>query len=143
MDAGDTFANDNLKLWLWGTPIANIADNAASAPLTNLYLSLHTANPGTNGDQTTNEISYTGYARKAVPRSSSGFAISGKVATLAALVAFDQMTGGAGGTATYMILGTASSGAGKIVARGAISPQLLITTGVTPELNTSSQITLG
>src|SRR5262245_35265390 len=51
----NTFDNDLLKLIFNATPIANIADNAATSPLTNLYLSLHTADPGAGGNQTTNE----------------------------------------------------------------------------------------
>lgn len=40
-----------------------------------LYAHLHTADPGLNGTSSTNEISYTGYARVAVDRSGSGFTI--------------------------------------------------------------------
>ena len=54
------FANELLKLIFNGTPIANIADNAASSPITNWELSLHTALP-TSG-QNHNEVTYTGYA---------------------------------------------------------------------------------
>ena len=36
---GSTFSNDLLKLIFNATAIANIADNAASGPLTNLYVS--------------------------------------------------------------------------------------------------------
>ena len=39
--------------------------------ITNLYVSLHTADPGEAGDQTTSEATYTGYARIAVVRSGS------------------------------------------------------------------------
>ena len=70
MSKGNTFENDILKLIFNATAIANIADNAASSPLTNLYASLHTADPGEAGDQTTNETSYTSYARVAVARTS-------------------------------------------------------------------------
>lgn len=65
MSKGNTFENDWLLLIFNATAIANIADNAASAPLTNLYVSLHTADPGEAGDQTTNEAAYTSYARVA------------------------------------------------------------------------------
>jgi hypothetical protein len=83
MPKGTQFSNDFLKLVLNGTAIANIADNAGSSPLTNLYLALHTADPGVGGSQTTSEASYTGYARVAVPRSTSGFtAASGGVSSL-------------------------------------------------------------
>ncbi len=46
MSKGNTFENDLLKLIFNATAIANIADNAGSSPLTNLYVSLHTADPG-------------------------------------------------------------------------------------------------
>lgn len=46
---GDTFENDVLKLIFNGTAIANLADNAASSPLTNLEVSLHTADPTDSG----------------------------------------------------------------------------------------------
>ena len=49
---GSTFDNDLLKLIFNGTTIANIADNAVSSPLTNLYVSLHTATPAAGGSQT-------------------------------------------------------------------------------------------
>src|SRR6266403_2144335 len=65
MSKSNTFENDCLKLVFNGTAIANIADNAASSPLTNLYLSLHTADPGEAGVQTTNECAYTAYPRQA------------------------------------------------------------------------------
>ncbi|NRA03267.1 MAG: hypothetical protein HRU00_11785, partial [Myxococcales bacterium] len=38
-----------------------------------LYMSLHTSDPGEAGDQTTNEIVYTSYARKDVPRTAGGW----------------------------------------------------------------------
>ena len=65
-----TWVNDYLKLLFQGTAVANIADNAAASPLTNLYAALHTADPGAAGNQTTSEASYSGYARVAVARTS-------------------------------------------------------------------------
>ncbi|MGH8275369.1 MAG: phage tail fiber protein, partial [Steroidobacteraceae bacterium] len=38
---------------------ANIADNTATSPLTNLYVSLHDLDPGDAGSQTTSETAYT------------------------------------------------------------------------------------
>ncbi len=64
MSKGNTYENDILKLTFNATAIANIADNAAASPLTNLQMSLHTADPGEAGDQTTNEIAYTSYASR-------------------------------------------------------------------------------
>ena len=137
---GSTFDNDWLKLTLNATAIANIADNAASSPLTNVYLALHTADPGAGGSQTTNEATYTSYARVAVARSGSGWTVSGSSATLTSLVAFPTATGGSE-TETYFSVGTASSGAGKILYRGPITPNIAVSNGVTPELTTGTTIT--
>jgi hypothetical protein len=46
MSKGNTFENDLLKLIFNATAIANLADNASSSPFTNLYVSLHTSDPG-------------------------------------------------------------------------------------------------
>ena len=88
MSAGNTFENDLLKLIFNGTAIANIADNAAASPLTSLYVSLHTGDPGEAGSQTTNEAAYTSYARVAVARSGVGWTVSGSTVTNAALIQF-------------------------------------------------------
>src|SRR5262245_23526144 len=88
---GDTFANDLLKLLLNNTAIAGIADPAASGNITTFYWSLHTADPQT-GNQTTNEVAYTGYtgatARVSAARSSAGFTIVTEVANPTANVDF-------------------------------------------------------
>lgn len=135
-----TFDNDLLKLIFNATAIANIADNAASSPLTNLYLSLHTADPGVGGSQTTNEAAYTSYARVAVARSSGGFTVSTNTVVLAALAAFPAASGGSE-TETWFAVGTASSGTGKILYRGPITPNIVVSTGVTPQLTTGTTIT--
>lgn len=141
MSLGNTFENDLMKLIFTATAIANIADNAASSPFTNLYLSLHTADPGEAGDQTTNECAYTSYARVAVARSGSGWTVTNNQATPAANIDFPACTGGTE-TATYAAVGTAASGGGKILVSGAIAPSISISSGVTPRLTTSSAISL-
>jgi hypothetical protein len=135
-----TFDNDLLKLILNGTAIVGIADNAASAPLTNLYVSLHTADPGAGGSQTTSEAAYTGYARQAVLRTSAGFTVSGTSATLTATVTFPAATGGSE-TETFAAFGTASTGTGKILYRGPITPSLSVSTSVAPQLTTGTTVT--
>lgn len=138
---GNTFSNDLLKLILNATAIANIADNAASSPLTNLYFSLHTASPGAAGTQTTNEAAYTSYARVAVARTTSGFtASSSQSSSPVATVGFPAATGGSE-TETYAGLGTASSGAGKLLYFGTVTPNIVVSNGVTPQLTTASTIT--
>lgn len=140
MSKGNTFENDLLKLIFQGTAIANVADNASSSPLTNLHLSLHTADPGEAGSQTTNETSYTGYARVAVARTSSGFTISNNEVTLAANTDFGACTGGTA-TITHFGIGTASTGTGKLLYKGALSPSISVASGVTPRINSGVIVT--
>ncbi len=141
MSKSNTFENDLLKLIFNGTAIANLADNAAASPLTNLYVSLHTADPGEAGDQTTSEIAYTGYARVAVARTSGGWTVTANSVSPTSPIEFGEMTGGAGGTATYAAIGTAQTGTGKILYSGALSPTIAVALGVIPRIKTTSTIT--
>ena len=140
MSKGNTFENDLLELIFNGTAIANLADNAATGPLTDLYLALHTADPGEDGDQTTNECAYTGYARVAVARTSGGWTVTANIVSPVANTDFPAATGGTE-TATHLSIGTASTGTGKILYSGAITPNISISTGVTPRIGTGSTIT--
>lgn len=141
MPKSAAFENDILKLIFHGTAIANIADNAAASPLTNLYISLHTADPGAAGNQTTNECTYTGYARVDLLRSSGGFAVNSNVVTPVSSITFPQASAGSE-TATYLAVGMQDTGgAGKILFYGTLSPTIAITTGVIPELTTDTTIT--
>ena len=132
MSKGNTFENDFLKLIFNATAIANIADNAASSPLTNLYVSLHTADPGEAGDQTTSETSYTSYARVAVSRNSGGWTVSGNAVSNTALIQFPQCTGGTA-TITHFAVGTASSSTGKVLYKGALTSSLAVSSGIQPQ----------
>lgn len=137
---GNTFENDLLKLIFNATAIANIADNAATSPLTNLYMSLHTSDPGEAGDQTTNEITYTSYARKDVLRTSGGWTVTGSSVSPAANIDFAAGTGGSG-TATHAAVGTLVSGTGKVLYKGTVTPNIVCGDGVTPRLTTASTVT--
>jgi hypothetical protein len=134
------YANSLLKLIFNGTAFANMADNAASSPFTNLYVSLHTASPTATGNQTTNEAAYTSYARVAVARTSGGWNVVNNSVTPVATVTFPAASGGSE-TETYFGVGTSASGAGHLLYFGAISPTIPVTTGVIPELTTGSTIT--
>jgi hypothetical protein len=136
-----TFENDWLKLIFNATAIANIADNASAAPLTNLYLSLHTADPGVGGSQTTNEATYGSYARVAVARNSGGFTVSSNSCVLASPATFTTPSSGAGEVEAFFAIGTAVSGAGKILYRGPITPSITIAVGTPPQLTTGTTIT--
>ena len=140
MSKGDTFENDFVKLIFNGTAIANIADNAATSPLTQLFLSLHTADPGEAGSQTTSEATYTGYARVGVNRNSGGFSITTNAVTLVANTDFGACTAGTN-TITHFAIGTAASGAGKVLYKGALSPTISVTSGVTPRILSGTIVT--
>ena len=141
MSKSNAFETDLLGLIFNGTAISTIADNAASTPLTNLYLALHTADPGEAGNQSTSEISYTGYSRVAVARTSSGWTITGNSVSPVAAIEFGEMTGGAGGTVTHASIGTASTGTGKILYSGALTPNIAVAIGVLPRIKNTSTIT--
>lgn len=140
MSKGDTFENDLLKLIFNATAIANIADNAATSPLTNLYVSLHTADVGEAGNQTTNETTYTGYARVAVARTTGGWTVTNNSVSPVADITFAECTGGTA-TITHWAVGTASTGTGKVLYKGTVSPNISVSTGVTPRLTTASAVT--
>ncbi len=132
--------NSLLQLLLNGTAIANIADNAATSPATQYYLSLHTADPGEAGDQTTSEIAYTDYARVAVARTTAGWSVTGNIASPVDDVEFPLGTGG-GGSATYVGIGTADSGAGALLLVGELATPIVCGAGVIPRLTSASTIT--
>jgi len=131
MSKGNVFENDLLKLIFQATAIANLADNAATSPLTNLYVSLHTADPGEAGDQSTSEATYTGYARVAVARTSGGWTVTGNAVENAAAINFPACTGGSN-TITHFGVGTLSSGTGKLLYSGALTASLAVSAGITP-----------
>lgn len=128
------FNNDTMSLVGDATGIVGSSSDGS------LYLSLHTSDPGEAGNQTTNEIGYTSYARVAVARTTSGFSVSGNAASLVSAVSFPAGTGGSG-TATHFGIGTSSSGSGKLLYKGAISPSIVCGSGVTPQINSGQIVT--
>lgn len=119
MSKSNTFENDLMKLIYNAVAIANIADNAAGSPLTNVFVALHTADPGEAGDQTTSEASYTNYGRATVARTSGGWTVTNNSVSPVANIDFAAATGGSN-TLTHFSTGVAVSGASKILHRGVI-----------------------
>ena len=136
----NTFENDLLLLIFNATAIANIADNAASAPLTDLFVALHTADPGETGVQNTSEAAYGAYARETVTRGGGGWTVLANSVSPVANIDFTEASSGTE-TETDFSVGVASSGATKILYFGAISPTIAVVTGVTPRLTTATAIT--
>lgn len=131
----------NLLLLLFNnTDWANVGDAAGlqnSAAAGSLHVALHSSDPGDAGNQTTNEVAYTGYGRVAVARSGAGFTVSGNQVSNAATVQFGECTAGTA-TATHFSVGLAASGAGDILYSGALSASRSISAGITPLFNTGA-----
>lgn len=146
MSKTNSWENSVLLLLFNNTNAANIGDATGlrgSTTAGSLYVSLHTADPGEAGDQTTSEVAYGAYARQAVARSGAGWTVSGTNPTQvvpAAAITFPAGTSGTG-TATHFGIGTAVTGVGVLLYKGAITPTITLGTGVTPSLTTATVIT--
>lgn len=123
-----------IKLLFNNTTWANIGDATGlvgSSGTGSFYISLHTGDPGETGDQTTSEAAYTSYARVAVARTSGGWTVTNDTAANTAAITFPACTGSSS-TVTYFGIGTASSAAGHLVASGALTSSLAVSSGITP-----------
>lgn len=134
MSATNAFETALLNLIFPNTSAANVGDATGlrgSTTAGSFYISLHTADPGETGDQTTSEATYTSYARVAVARSGVGWTVSGNNASNAAAITFPAATGGSN-TITHFGIGSASSGAGNLFFKGALTSSLAVSSGITP-----------
>jgi hypothetical protein len=136
--------NAILNLIFRAVAIANIADNAASSPLANLYWSLHTADPGDAGNQATSEVTYGSYARQAVARTVGGMTAATTGSTSpAANVVFPAATTPNLPTVvsiTHAGIGVASAGGTELLYSGPVTPNINVSTGVQPILTTASTV---
>ena len=138
MSKSNAFETDLLELAFNATDLANLADDTVTSPATTLTIALHTSDPGEAGDQTTNEIAYTSYARVTVARTSGGFTVTGNSVSPVADITFPAGTGGSG-TATHWSIGT---GVGDyMMYSGVITPNIVCGSGITPVLTTASTVT--
>lgn len=137
MPKSTVYSNDLLALTFNATAIAGIAENDSSSPLTDLYISLHSSSPGIGGSQLTNEVAYTNYARKAVPRTAGGWTVALAQAVNAALEQFLQC-GVTGASASHVGIGTDAAGAGKMLYAGSLSATLTIANLIQPQFGPGS-----
>lgn len=130
MSKGNTTENEVLKIIFLNTFDPTWRTNA------NLYLALHTADPGEAGTQETNEVAtaaYASYARVAVLKTAVGWTVAGASAVNAALAQFPQCTGGTGATITHVSIGTDSTGAGQILYSGILNDSLAVSNLIQPQ----------
>lgn len=118
--------NKILNLMYRATAWANVADNAAASPLTNVYVALHTATlTAATNSQEENEVAYTNYARQSVARSTGWSAGSGGSTNNAALLQFPQ-SGATGATLAAVSTGTTVSGATPVWHYGTLNSPITI-----------------
>jgi hypothetical protein len=141
MSKSNAFETDFQGLVFNGTAIANIADNAATAPLTNLFVALHTADPGEAGVQNTSEAAYTGYARVPVARTSGGWTVGAGTVSPNANIDFGQCTAAPGAAITHASVGVAATGATKILYKGTLNSSITMAVGTIPRLTPATTIT--
>jgi len=134
MSLSNASENDLLLLYFNNTNVANMGDATGvrgSTVAGSLFVSLHTADPGETGTQSTSETSYTGYARVAVARSGAGWTVSGTAPTQvanAATITFGTSTVGTP-TITHFGVGLETSGATRLLASGALTASQVINLG--------------
>ena len=123
--------NNILALIYNATAWANIADNAASSPVTNIYVALATASYTAASTMSSNEATYTNYVRQTVARSTSGWsAPSGKATVNAAQITFPQC-GASGNTITSAATGKAT-GASDVFHFGDLNASIAVSNLIQP-----------
>lgn len=135
MSLSNAAENGLLSLIFENSNYANIGDATGlrgSSTAGVFYISLHTSTgPGEAGDQTTNETTYTGYARVSVARSTSDWTVSSGVCDNDNVITFGACSSGTP-TITYVGIGTDSTGTGNHILNGALTASLAVSPGITP-----------
>jgi hypothetical protein len=115
------------------TDIGDATGLRGSGDAGQLFLALHSADPGEVGTQATSEVTYTGYARVAVVRSEAGFVAAAASEGVTKEMDFPACTEGSV-TATHFSVGSAATGAGLVLHKGELFPPMRIFAGVTPRM---------
>lgn len=144
MSKSNTFENDLMLLLFNNTDIANIGDAGGirgSVAAGSLYWALFTADPGETGTAVTNETAYTGYARVAAARSGAGFTVTGNSVSPPSNVDFGECSASPGTDITHFGVVSTASGAGKLLYKGTMTPNIDMQAGTIPRIKTTSTIT--
>lgn len=136
------FETNMLNLLFNNVNLANVGDNTGlqgSGSAGEFYVSLHTADPTNEGNQTSNEANYTGYARTSVPRTTVGWTVSGNTVSNANLINFPTCTGG-NNTITHVGVGYSQTGNGTLQFFGALTSNLAVSQNITPGFTANSLV---
>lgn len=130
-----------MKLIFNATAWANMADNAGTSPQTNIHVALATADYTDTGTMSSNEVTYTSYARVNVARTTGGWTESSGTVNPVAAISFPAGTGGSG-TVTHFAVGLTGGGATAVHMYGTVSPNIVTGNGITPQLTTATALSL-
>jgi hypothetical protein len=131
MPKSTSTSNAILALIYNATAWANIADNAASSPITNIYIALATASGAVSDTMSTNEATYTNYVRQAVARTTGGWtAPSGSSTSNVAQITYPQC-GVTGNTITSAKTGVAT-GASAVLHYGDLNAPITVSNLIQP-----------
>jgi hypothetical protein len=127
-----SLSNLMLDLLYRAVGIPDLAENDASAPLSALYVGLHTASLTPVADQATSETAFTNYARVAVPRSTLGWdaPVGGQTRNTGA-IEFAQC-GVTGATIVAVSVGKEASGAGQVLHYGDLNAPIAVSNQIQP-----------
>lgn len=144
MSLVNSFETELLTLLFNNTASPNIGDAGGLQPSVtagSFFLSLHTAEPAeTVSDQTTSEMTYTGYARQGVTRDATGWTVTadaantGAIADNAATITFGENTG-TSETSTNFGIGSAATLVGNL--------QFVGTAALVVGVNVNPQVAIG
>jgi hypothetical protein len=96
------------------------------------YISLHSSDPGEAGNQSSNEISYTPYARASINREGATWVRAGSTISNNATISFAQCTSGTA-SITHFGIGTDLSGNGNLIMKGNLTATLAVSAGIAPQ----------
>lgn len=136
MSAQNFFEDDLLDLIFTNVAAPNVGDAGGLQPSVapgSFFVSLMSALPAeTVSDQTTNEPTYTPYARQGVVRTVAGWTVAAGLVDNDAAITYASVTAGST-TVSHFGLGFAVSGVGFLSMVGVLTAPLAVSNGITPE----------
>jgi hypothetical protein len=113
------------------TPWANIADNAASSPITTIPVALATASYSVSSTLSSNEATYTNYLRQSTARTTSGWTAPSSGATSNVAAIEYPQCGASGNTITSAATGK-GAGAAEVFHYGDLNASIAVSNLIQP-----------
>lgn len=137
MPKGTATCNNFLNLLYRAVAWANVADNAAASPITNILMRMATASYSASSTGDANETSYTNYVAVNVPRSGVGWsAASAGAIDNAAAIEFAQC--GLTGATLTSCAATKGAGASEVFHYGDLNASIAVSNQIQPRFPAGS-----